>query len=99
HAGAGHTAAGHAGALHAAAPHAAAGCFAGEGTAVSAPGGGRLVFTALVALVLTVLPLPPWLDGLRPVFLVLAVLDWSVHAPRTGDIALGFFAGFALDVF
>jgi rod shape-determining protein MreD len=66
---------------------------------VNAPGRGRILFTALVALVLTVLPLPPWLDVLRPVFLVLAVLYWSVNAPRTGDIALGFFAGLTLDVF
>ena len=66
---------------------------------MSAPSGGRILLTAFVALVLTVLPLPPWLDVLRPVFLVLAVLYWSVNAPRTGDIALGFFAGLALDVF
>jgi len=66
---------------------------------VNPPGRGRILFTALVALLLTVLPLPPWLDVLRPEFLVLAVLYWSVNAPRTGDIALGFFAGLALDVF
>ena len=29
----------------------------------------------------------------------LAVLFWSVNAPRTGDIAFGFFAGLMLDVF
>src|ERR1700688_2494676 len=62
-------------------------------------GSGRLFFSAFVALVLTVLPLPPWLDMLRPAFLVLTVLYWSVNAPRTGGIALGFFAGLALDVF
>jgi rod shape-determining protein MreD len=66
---------------------------------VNAPGRGRILFTAFVALVLTVLPLPQWLDVLRPAFLVLAVLFWSVNAPRTGDIALGFFAGLTLDVF
>jgi rod shape-determining protein MreD len=60
---------------------------------------GRLLLAALVALVLTVLPLPPWLDVLRPAFLVLAVLYWSVNAPRTGGVAFGFFAGLALDVF
>ena len=59
----------------------------------------RMLLTALVALVLTVLPLPPWLDVLRPAFLVLAVLHWSINAPRTGGIALGFFAGLTLDVF
>jgi rod shape-determining protein MreD len=66
---------------------------------VNAPGRGRILFTAFLALVLTVLPLPPWLDVLRPAFLVLAVLFWSVNAPRTDGIALGFFAGLMLDVF
>jgi rod shape-determining protein MreD len=62
-------------------------------------GRGRLLLSTFVALVLTVLPLPPWLEMLRPAFLVLTVLYWSVNAPRTGGIALGFFAGLALDVF
>lgn len=60
---------------------------------------GRLLLTVLVALILTVLPLPPLLDAVRPAFLVLAVLFWSIHAPRAGGIALGFFAGLVLDVF
>jgi rod shape-determining protein MreD len=59
----------------------------------------RLLLTALVALILTVLPLPPLLDVVRPAFLVLTVLYWSVNAPRTGGLAIGFFAGLALDVF
>jgi rod shape-determining protein MreD len=58
-----------------------------------------MLLSAMVALILTVLPLPPWLDVLRPAFLVLMVLFWSVNSPRTGGIALGFFAGLALDVF
>jgi rod shape-determining protein MreD len=60
---------------------------------------GRLLLSALVSLVLTVLPLPLWADLVRPQFLVLAVLYWSVNAPRTGGIAFGFFAGLMLDVF
>jgi rod shape-determining protein MreD len=60
---------------------------------------GRMLLTALVALILTVLPLPPMLDAARPAFLVLTVLFWSVNAPRCGGIALGFFAGLVLDVF
>ena len=59
----------------------------------------RLLLSTLVALLLTVLPLPPLLDVVRPAFLVLAVLYWSVNAPRTGGIAIGFFAGLMLDVF
>ena len=60
---------------------------------------GRLLITVVVALVLTVLPLPPWLAAVRPAFLVVTVLYWSVAAPRTGGIGLGFFSGLALDVF
>ena len=60
---------------------------------------GRMLLTALVALILTVLPLPTWASVARPAFLVLTVLFWSVNAPRTGGVAFGFFAGLALDVF
>jgi rod shape-determining protein MreD len=66
---------------------------------VNANSRGRMFLTVLVALILTVLPLPHWLDVVRPAFLVLTVLFWSVNAPRTGGIALGFFAGLMLDVF
>jgi len=59
----------------------------------------RMALTALFALVLTVLPLPVWLDVLRPAFLVLTVLYWSINAPRAGGIGLGFTCGVMLDVF
>ena len=59
----------------------------------------QLLLSALVALILTVLPLPHWLDVVRPGFLVLTVLYWSVNAPRAGGLAIGFFAGLMLDVF
>jgi rod shape-determining protein MreD len=59
----------------------------------------RLLLSSLVALILTVLPLPPWLDVVRPAFLVLTVIFWSISAPRAGGLAIGFFAGLALDVF
>jgi rod shape-determining protein MreD len=59
----------------------------------------RIALTALVALILTVLPLPTWLDVLRPAFLVLTVLYWSVNTPRAAGIGLGFLCGLVLDVF
>ncbi|HEV2228631.1 MAG TPA: rod shape-determining protein MreD [Steroidobacteraceae bacterium] len=59
----------------------------------------RMALTALVALILTVLPLPVWLDVLRPAFLVLTVLYWSFNTPRAGGIGLGFACGLLLDVF
>ena len=52
-----------------------------------------MIFSGLIALFLSVLPLPGWLESLRPAFLVLAVLYFSITAPRAGGLALGFFAG------
>jgi rod shape-determining protein MreD len=58
---------------------------------------GWMVFTTIVALFLTVLPLPGWLDAVRPAFVVLTVLYFSITWPRSGGIGLGFFSGLALD--
>lgn len=58
---------------------------------------GWMVFTTMVALFLTVLPLPVWLDMVRPAFVVLTVLYFSITWPRAGGIGLGFFSGLALD--
>jgi rod shape-determining protein MreD len=60
---------------------------------------GRVVVTAFAALILTVLPLPEWLAIVRPAFLVLTVLYWSIAAPRAGGLTLGFASGLTLDVF
>jgi rod shape-determining protein MreD len=60
---------------------------------------GRMLFSALLALVLMVLPLPTYLDIVRPPFLVLVVLYWSMAAPRAGGVGLGWFSGLLLDVF
>ena len=58
-----------------------------------------ILFTSIVALVLSILPLPEWLQVIRPAFLVLAVLYWSTMAPFVAGMALGFCGGLALDVF
>jgi rod shape-determining protein MreD len=58
-----------------------------------------MLFSAFIALLLTVIPLPYWLDIARPSFLILAVLHWSIFAPRAGGIGLGWFSGLFLDVF
>ena len=58
-----------------------------------------ILFTSVVALVLSILPLPGWLPVIRPAFLVLAVLYWSTMAPFVAGMALGFIGGLALDVF
>lgn len=60
---------------------------------------GAMFITALIALILTVLPMPSYLGLVRPMFLVLTVLYWSIASPRAGGIGLGFASGLLLDVF
>ncbi len=54
--------------------------------------------TALIALVLTLLPVPQLLSIVWPNLLVLVVLYWSTMAPQAGGMLLGFLSGLALDV-
>jgi len=54
--------------------------------------------TALIALVLTMLPLPQLLSVVWPNLLVLTVLYWSTMTPAAGGMLVGFLAGLALDV-
>jgi rod shape-determining protein MreD len=55
--------------------------------------------TTIIAMVFTVVPLPTWLAIVRPMFLVLTVLYWSIMLPRAGGLLLGYASGLALDVF
>ena len=55
--------------------------------------------TVVGALVLTLLPLPSSLEIIRPGFLALTVLYWSIVAPRAGGVTLGFICGLLLDAF
>jgi rod shape-determining protein MreD len=60
---------------------------------------GAMLLTALASLGLHLFPLPDAISLFRPAFVVLAVVYWSLNAPRAGGIALGFLTGLALDVF
>ena len=57
-----------------------------------------MALSALVALALSVVPLPAPVDAFRPDFLVLVVFYWSIESPRAGGLALAFASGLALDV-
>lgn len=54
--------------------------------------------TTLIALVITLLPLPQLVSVVWPNLLVLTVLYWSTMTPSTGGMLLGFLAGLSLDV-
>jgi rod shape-determining protein MreD len=54
--------------------------------------------TTLLALMLTILPLPQLLSVIWPQWLVIVVLYWSTMTPRAGGILIGFLGGLCLDV-
>ncbi|MCZ8131872.1 MAG: rod shape-determining protein MreD [Steroidobacteraceae bacterium] len=58
-----------------------------------------LYASSLVALLLSVLPLPQWLAWIRPDFLLLVVVWFALMAPRAGGLLFAFLAGLALDAF
>ena len=58
-----------------------------------------VTFTLLIGLIVQVLPLPHWIEVVRPAFIALVVLYWSIFAPHAGGIFAPFVAGLALDVF
>lgn len=67
---------------------------------ISAPRESLLLVysTAIVALMLTVAPLPNYAAVLRPAVVVIVVLYWSTMTPQVGGILLGFLMGLLLDV-
>jgi rod shape-determining protein MreD len=54
--------------------------------------------TALIALILTVLPWPQLVSIFWPNLLLLTILYWSTMTPRAGGMLIGFLAGLTLDV-
>ena len=55
--------------------------------------------SVLIALIAQVLPLPDWLAVVRPSFVALVIIYWSIYAPHAGGIFAPWLAGLALDVF
>ena len=58
-----------------------------------------VTFTVLLALIAQVIPLPEWLSVVRPAFVALVIIYWSIYAPHAGGIFAPWLAGLALDVF
>ena len=56
-------------------------------------------FSVLIALIVQVVPLPDWLAVVRPSFIGLVIIYWSIFAPHAGGIFAPWLAGLALDVF
>ena len=58
-----------------------------------------VTLTLLVGLILQVLPLPDFVQAVRPSFIALVIVYWGIYSPHAGGIFAPFVAGLALDVF
>jgi rod shape-determining protein MreD len=61
-------------------------------------GSGRIAVSAIVGLLLAIVPLPRWLEILRPDFLLLFVVYWSLTAPRIAGLTFAWICGFGIDL-
>ena len=61
-------------------------------------GYGVIFLTFLVAYVLAVMPLPPWLQWVRPEWVALTLIYWCIALPHRVGIATGLLLGVGLDV-
>lgn len=57
-----------------------------------------VILSMIVALALTMLPLPRALDLIRPDWLALIVIFWALSVPRSYGVGIAFLVGIVLDV-
>lgn len=61
-------------------------------------GFGLILVTAVLALILTVVPLPTAVGWLRPDWLLIMVIYWSLVSPRIAGLAFAWICGLLIDV-
>ena len=57
----------------------------------------RVLVSVVVALALAIVPLPQWLDAVRPSWLALLVIYWILHEPRRVGLLTAWLVGILLD--
>jgi len=67
-------------------------------TLVTHHGGQSILITFLVALLLTVAPLPDWAQHLRPPWVDLVLIYWCIALPERIGVGVAWVAGISLDV-
>jgi rod shape-determining protein MreD len=63
-----------------------------------APGGGIIVVSFFVALMLTIVPMPGWLAALRPEWAALVLIYWCMALPNRVGVGVGWTVGLLVDV-
>ena len=59
---------------------------------------GLLIASLLVAMMLTVAPLPTWANWLRPLWVVMVVIYWVYRMPYMINVGMAWILGLLLDV-
>jgi rod shape-determining protein MreD len=67
-------------------------------TLVRHHGGAVIVFTFVVALLLTIVPLPEWARYARPDWVGLVLIYWCLALPDRVGVITGWFAGLLVDL-
>ncbi|MBS0358926.1 MAG: rod shape-determining protein MreD [Proteobacteria bacterium] len=57
-----------------------------------------IIFTFLIAMILSILPLPTWATWFRPAWVVLVLMYWAIALPYQIGIGWAFGLGLALDI-
>lgn len=61
-------------------------------------GGWIIIFSFVIAFMLTALPLPDWAVNLRPAWVVMALIYWCMALPERVGIGISWMLGLLLDV-
>ncbi|MGB5305978.1 MAG: rod shape-determining protein MreD [Gammaproteobacteria bacterium] len=61
-------------------------------------GGAAIVFTFIVALLLTIMPLPEWARYLRPDWVGLVLIYWCLAVPERVGVIAGWLIGLLVDL-
>lgn len=61
-------------------------------------GGKTIMLSFIAALVLTIIPLPPFLQLVRPEFITIVLIYWCIALPARIGVGVGWTAGLVLDV-
>lgn len=60
--------------------------------------GGPVAISILVAMLLTLAPMPEWAVSFRPDWIALTLIYWSMNLPRTYGVGVAWLIGIFLDV-
>jgi rod shape-determining protein MreD len=57
-----------------------------------------IIITLLIAIILTLLPIPGWFESFRPLWVLLVLLYWAIALPHCVGIGIAWVCGLLLDV-